>query len=95
MILIITYILNLFDLVCTMLWVNELGTDIEANPIGKWMIQSGGVYFVKIVVIGLILYILYLITKAKPKLKWVCWIPMVAYSLLAIYHIIILGLLFS
>lgn len=88
--LIITYLLNLFDLFCTMLWVNRFGIEVEANPIGRYLIQNGGVYFVKIVVVAVALYVLYRCTRYAPKLKWICWILLAVYSILAVYHLILI-----
>lgn len=86
----ITYALNLFDLAFTMYMVNRFGIEVEGNPIGRWMIQSGSVYFVKTIVMAAALYLLYLCTKQVPKWKWIRWIPLAVYSILAVYHVIIL-----
>lgn len=91
MVYIITYALNLFDLAFTMYMVNRFGIEVEGNPIGRWMIQSGSVYFVKIGFMAVALYLLYLCIKAVPKWKWICWIPLVVYSVLAIYHLCIIN----
>lgn len=86
---ILTYLLNLFDLAFTMYYADRFGIEAEANPIGRWMIQNGSVYVVKIVFMAVALYLLYLCTKALPKWKWICWIPLGIYSILAVYHLFI------
>lgn len=87
--LMITYLLNLFDLSFTMRMVNRFGIEVEGNPIGRWLIQSGSVYTVKIGAMAVALYALYRCTENIPKWKWICLIPLVIYSLLAIYHLFI------
>lgn len=92
--LILTYLLNLFDLAFTMCFVDRFGIEIERNPLGRWLIQSGNVYFAKIVLVGVALLLLYQCTKAVPNIKWVCWIPFAIYSVLAVYHIVIASIVF-
>lgn len=92
--LILTYLLNLFDLAFTMYMVNRFGIEVEGNPVGRWLIQSGSVYFAKIVVMAAVLFLLYVCTKAVPKWKWVCWIPLAIYSILAVYHLYIASIIF-
>ena len=85
--LILTYLLNLFDLYCTMVWVNRYGIEVEANPIGRWMIQTGSVYAVKIGVVAAALFLLYHCIRVQPRLKWASWLVLGIYSTLAIYHL--------
>jgi TRAP-type uncharacterized transport system fused permease subunit len=87
--LIITYLLNLFDLICTMHLVKRFGIEIEANPIGRWMIQNGSIYAVKIGVIGVALFVLYRCLMKWQKWKWTSWLVLAVYAILAIYHIFI------
>lgn len=92
--LILTYLLNLFDLAMTTYWVNLYGLSIEANPIGRWLYETGAVHAVKIVGVGLLLLVLYLALKAKPSWAWVSWIPLAVYGALALYHFIIAFILY-
>jgi hypothetical protein len=62
--------------------------------VGRWLIQSGSVYFVKIVVMAAILFLLYVCTQQVPKWKWIRWIPFALYFLLAIYHLYIASIIF-
>lgn len=88
--LILTYLLNLFDLYCTMQFVNRYGIEVEANPIGRWMIQTGSVYAVKIGVVAVALFLLYHCILAQPRLKWASWLVLAIYAILAIYHLYIM-----
>ena len=88
--LILTYLLNLFDLYCTMQFVKRYGIEVEANPIGRWMIQTGSVYAVKIGVVAVALFLLYHCILAQPRLKWASWLVLAIYATLAIYHLYIM-----
>lgn len=50
--LIVIYMLNIIDLIATMLLVKRFGIQIEGNPIGTWLIETNLVWFVKIVEVG-------------------------------------------
>lgn len=87
---IIAYLLNIIDYIFTDHWVRKFGIKIEANPIGRWLYETGAVYAVKVVGVGLLLLVLYHALKAKTSWGWVSWLPLVAYSALALYHIFII-----
>lgn len=87
--LILTYLLNLFDLYCTMQFVKRYGIEVEANPIGRWMYTTGMVYAVKIFVVGGLLAAMGILLRKHPKLAWMAYIPLVVYAVIAVYHIII------
>lgn len=97
MIYIITYILNLFDLTMTTYWVRRYGIEIEANPIGRWLYQTGVVYPVKIIGVGALLLLLHKAieqrdTGLETTTQWwdvIKWVVFAAYAALAIYHVII------
>lgn len=81
----ITYFLNLIDLIATLYLVSLFGLDIEANPIGRWLIKTNLVYFVKIVVVGLILYVV-----SKSRIGNICsWVLLIAFVLLTVYHLVV------
>ena len=63
--LIVIYVLNIIDLIATMLLVKRFGLEIEGNPIGKWLIETNLVWFVKIVIVGAALLGLYKLQKLK------------------------------
>lgn len=89
--LIITYLLNLFDLYCTMLLVNRYGIGIEANPVGKFLLETNLVIPVKTIGIGAALFALYVGIKRYPKWKWISWLVLGVYAVLAVYHVIIIA----
>jgi hypothetical protein len=90
MILLITYILNLFDLFMTNHWVSLYGISIEGNPLGRWMFENGVAWVFKIFVVGGLLALLGVCIRIKPKLAPVAIIPLVVYGLIVLYHIAIL-----
>ena len=89
-----TYLLNLFDLEMTAYWVSLYGLEVEGNPIGRWLYKSGIVYPVKILVVGLLLWLLR-VAVAKidtKKREWwdaVSWVMLAVYAAVAVYHIIL------
>ena len=93
MILFITYLLNLFDLFMTTLWVRLYGIEAEANPIGRWMFTHNIAWAVKVFVVGGLLAVMGICIRKRPRLRPVAYIPLVAYAVLAGYHLIILNCL--
>lgn len=89
MIYILTYLLNLFDLAMTTLWVGRYGLPVEANPIGRWMYTTGMVYAVKIFAVGGLLAVVGICLRKHPKLAWMAYIPLVVYAVIAVYHVVI------
>lgn len=89
MILLLTYLLNLFDLAMTTLWVKHYGISAEANPIGRWLFTNNMVWVVKIFVVGGLLAVMGVCIRKYPKTAWMAYIPFGVYGALAIYHVII------
>ena len=87
MTLILTYLLNLFDLAMTNLWVSRYGLSVEANPIGRWLYTSNAVYVVKVFVVGGLLAVMGICIRKCPKAAWMAYIPLVVYVVLAVYHV--------
>lgn len=86
--LIVIYTLNIIDLIATMLLVKRFGLEIEGNPIGKWLIETNLVWFVKIVIVGAALLGLYKLQEIKiAHTASIIWL--ITYALIFIYHIII------
>lgn len=83
--LIVIYILNIIDLIATMLLVKRFGLEIEGNPIGKWLIETNLVWFVKIVIVGAALLGLYRLQEIKIA-HTASTVIFVVYSILVIYH---------
>lgn len=93
--LIITYIFNLIDLIVTMYLISLFGLSIEANPIGRWLIQTNLVYPFKIGVVGGLLLAIGLLSNYNPKLANVgLWVLLIAFSALVLYQAIILSKIF-
>ena len=90
MIYLITYLLNLFDLLMTNRLISLYGIEIEANPIGRLLYENNLTGFVKIFVIGLLLILLRSLLSQNKHMEWIAYIPLVVYGLLALYHIGIL-----
>ena len=83
--LIVIYMLNIIDLIATMLLVKRFGIQIEGNPIGKWLIETNLVLFVKIVIVGAALLGLYKLQESKIA-HTASTVILVVYSILVIYH---------
>lgn len=86
--LIVVYMLNIIDLIATMLLVKRFGIQIEGNPIGTWLIETNLIWFVKIVIVGAALLLLYKFKNNKLAIVG-SWITLITFSLLAVYHIFI------
>lgn len=89
MLYLITYLLNLFDLICTNYWITQCGISIEANPIGRWLYENHLAVQVKVFMAPILLLVLYDYAKRNPKWEWVSWLLLAAYSILSIYHLVI------
>lgn len=83
--LIVIYILNIIDLIATILLVKRFGIQIEGNLIGKWLIETNLVWFIKIVIVGAALLSLYKLQKIKIA-HTASTVILVVYSILVIYH---------
>lgn len=86
--LILTYVLNIIDLIATMLLVKRFGLEIEGNPIGKWLIETNLVWFVKVVGVGVALLTLWKFKENK-IVDIASMVLLGIYSILALYHVII------
>lgn len=56
---IIAYILNVADCILTWFGCKKYGIETEVNPIGRWLIRSRLLFFVKIGVIGFLILALF------------------------------------
>ena len=86
--LIVIYVLNIIDLIATVLLVKRFGLEIEGNPIGKWLIETNLVWFVKVVVVGVALLTLWKFKENK-IVSIASTVLLGIYSILALYHVII------
>lgn len=87
--LIIAYALNLFDYIMTARLVKKFGTDIERNPLGRWMIEHNAAWAFKILFMGAACALMGYIIHKYPKYGWTAYVPLGVYGLLAVYHIIL------
>ena len=85
--LIISYILNIIDLIATMLLVYFFGLSIELNPIGQWLIKTRLVYLFKIVIVGIIFLATSKLNNKTGNI--LSYILLISFSLLTVYHIVI------
>lgn len=84
------YVLNLFDCIVTLWFFSLFGISIESNPFGIALLQNPIVTVLfKVVVIGLALLVLYQYRDRKAAQTGINAI-FVIYSLLAIYHIVMI-----
>lgn len=63
--LIVTYMLNIIDLLFTNYWVKIYGIGAELNPIGVWLYNTGIAQFTKTIFVGVLL--LFVWYKAEIK----------------------------
>ena len=91
--LLITYLLNLFDLFMTTWLVNQYGIDIEKNPIGKLLLETNLTIPIKTIGIGACLIALYAGVKRHRRWWWTAWLVLPVYSALTVYHLIILSII--
>lgn len=88
---ILTYSLSLFDLACTLYLTARFGTDIEANPIGKWLLSDTTATIIfKVVVVGAMLYLLDRLKEYKLA-QYGLYLVFAVYVVLAVYHIVLIG----
>lgn len=90
MILFITYLLNLFDLFMSRLYVNRYGISVEGNPIGRWLFTNNIAWVVKIFGVGSLLTVLGICIRKRPKYAWTTYVLFTVYALLAVYHLILI-----
>ncbi|NLB61358.1 MAG: hypothetical protein GX802_02865 [Clostridiales bacterium] len=86
----ITYWLNLLDLYFTTMLVDKFGLDIEANPIGKFLLKDYKLaFFVKVIAVGISLFLLYFLHLLLIG-RIIIWVLFIIFTLLSIYHFIII-----
>lgn len=89
---ILAYILILLDLLFTRRLIDIYGLSVEANPIGRWILESP----LKQIVFKLLVPALALIFLYKHKDKRIARVGMkvilIVYMLIAVYHCILITL---
>ncbi len=91
----ISYFLNVADYLFTLLWVHLYGIDAEANPFGRWIIQSNLGGFIKIVVMAGLFFLLGILIKRCPKAKYAIHIVFGSYCIITLCHIALALYIFS
>lgn len=91
-IFIITYGLNIFDLLCTDYLINKFGLDIETNIIGRFLYNVNLISEVKIFIIGGFITLLYYysLVEHNTLAKIGLIICLICYISLAIFHSVLL-----
>ena len=84
--LIATYVLNIFDLFATSVFINWFGLEIEANPLAKVLFSNNTIYVVKTIMVAFGLFLLYKLVPKHNKYNWVTWAIFIVYLVLALYH---------
>lgn len=80
------YLLNVADYFFTVYWVENYGLDVESNPIGRWMFENDLTGFVKIVIVGILFFILALLSKKSKKAIHAGYFLFTVYSVVVVYH---------
>ena len=87
---ILTYLLSLFDLACTLYLTTRFGNDIEGNPLGKWLLSDRWATVIfKVVVVGALIVLLWRL-RDYDIARYGMYIACGVYILLAIYHIVLI-----
>lgn len=87
---ILTYLLSLFDLACTLYLTARFGNDVEANPFGKWLLSDKWATVIfKVVVVGALIFLLWRF-RDYDIARWGMYIACGVYTALAIYHIVLI-----
>lgn len=93
MLAIMTYVLNLIDLICTLVLFYRFGINVESNPVGRYLLRNIPLLItVKVIFVGLALLSLYIWSKDSRIANIGLWICFIAYAIVFIYHLIIIGL---
>lgn len=84
------YLLNLFDLACTYLFLERGG--YELNPVARWLLSiHPAVYpFCKVFVAGVLCGLLHIIGKVDPRTRYALRIITGLYAAIAVYYIILI-----
>lgn len=88
--LISTFILSLADLFLTLRLVDKYGLDVEANPLGRWILsEPWRIVVFKVLLIAIALVVLW-IFRERTAAKVGSWTVFIAYMALLLYHISLL-----
>ena len=82
------YLLNLFDYIMTLYYVNNYGLWVEQNPLMRELLPYPVLTFIVKMGIPTLCCILCYIVKDKPIIKIATWVLLIFYAYVAIHHII-------
>ncbi len=92
---ILTYLLSLFDLACTLYLTARFGNEIEGNPFGKLLLSDKlATVIFKVVVVGALIFLLWRF-RDYDIARYGMYIACGVYLLLALYHIMLIGTIHS
>jgi hypothetical protein len=80
------FILNTFDGISTAIFVSRHGSEVEINPLARFLINQIGIYaLIPKIVLGLLICILvYRYWKSEKRFRVIVWCAVGLYSLIAI-----------
>ena len=81
------FILNIFDLLATTLWIQLFGSEVEGNPLARIMFENNSIYFAKTIGVALCVIFLRKVIPTHKKYEWLTWVIFVVYAALAVYHL--------
>ena len=88
---VVTYALNIFDLIATRILISKYGNKVEANPIGRFLFQNGIAEVFKVGIVGILFVILYVIWHKFPSkrklINFLINFLLVVFICLTIYHL--------
>lgn len=85
--LIIIWLLNLFDYICTYHITGKYGLDVELNPLMRFLLPNPLLAFVVKMGVTTITCILCYMVKDKPIIKVMTWFLLIFYVYIAIHTI--------
>lgn len=86
-ILLITYILNVIDYFETLYLIQHFGTEVEGNPIMRYMFENNFAWIAKLIIPAILLFICGIITKKDKTLLRPVGIATAFYLFLVIHNL--------
>ena len=86
--LIIIWLLNLFDYIATLYFINNYGLWVEQNPLMRELLPNPVLTFIVKMGIPTLCCVLCYLVKDKPIIKIATWALLIFYAYVAIHHII-------
>lgn len=86
--LLIIWLLNLFDYICTIYTINLYGIDMELNPMMRYLFNYPILCGVVKLGIPLITCVLIYLTRENKIIKVLTWLLLLFYGAIAVHHLI-------